>query len=188
MNVRGAKGISLSSASNIDIGGQIGDYFLITGTTTINTFSFSRAGTIILKFAASLTLTHSASLSLISSANIITSAGDIAVFRSEEDGNWTMVDYTRKNADLNSDNYKKVVANYSVLVTDGLIDVYGGSTFDLPLALNHFKEFYIKNNYTSDITITVNGSDTIEKTTSYILSAGDGIPVKSDGVSNYIIK
>ena len=95
--LRGLKGVSIASASEIDLGTPLGDYFLITGTTTINTIKFSRVGTVITKFEGVLTLTPSASLVLITSANIVTSAGDICFWRSEEDGTWTMINYVRKD-------------------------------------------------------------------------------------------
>ena len=95
--VRGAKGISIASASEIDLGTPLGDYFLITGTTSISSIKFSRVGTVITKFEGVLTLVHSSLLELITSANIVTEAGDVCIWRSEENGSWTMISYSRKS-------------------------------------------------------------------------------------------
>ena len=87
-----AKGADLSSASTLTLGTD-GNYFDVTGTTTITAISTAQAGTnILLQFDGALTLTHNAtSLKLLTGANITTVAGDMFEFVSEGSGNWRMV-------------------------------------------------------------------------------------------------
>ena len=73
-------GADIASASTVTIPLE-GNYFKITGTTTITGFASTRAGrTVWVTFSEILTLTSSASFSLPDSANITTAAGDTALF------------------------------------------------------------------------------------------------------------
>lgn len=93
------KGSNVASASTTNLSTATGDLVHITGTTTITAFTSQTAGnerTVV--FDASLTLTHNAtSLILPDGTNIITKAGDSAVFRSEGSGNWKCVSYTHND-------------------------------------------------------------------------------------------
>lgn len=93
------KGTDITSASTTNIGTATGNYIHITGTTTITAFDTIQAGASrTLVFDGALTLTHnSTSLILPGAANITTSAGDIAIFRSEGSGNWRCISYTKVN-------------------------------------------------------------------------------------------
>jgi hypothetical protein len=88
---------SIASAATVNIGAAAGNYLTVTGTTTITAFDTVQAGTErTLEFAGALTLTHNAtSLILPGAANIVTAAGDVAIFRSEGSGNWRCIHYTR---------------------------------------------------------------------------------------------
>lgn len=88
------KGPDIASASTLTLGD--GHYFDVTGTTTITAISSAPAGTVIrLQFDGALTLTHNGtSLVLPWGSNIPTQAGDIAVFVSEDSGNWRCVSYS----------------------------------------------------------------------------------------------
>ncbi len=92
-----ASGSDIASASSIDIGAATGNLVSITGTTTITALGTVQAGvqrTLI--FAGALTLTHNGtSLILPGAANILTDAGDTAIFRSLGSGNWRCVAYQR---------------------------------------------------------------------------------------------
>jgi hypothetical protein len=94
----GLQGASIASASTLTLP-AVGDYFNVTGTTTVTAISTRTAGREIeLVFAGALILTHNAtSLICLGGANITTMAGDIARFRSEGSGNWRMVNYQRAN-------------------------------------------------------------------------------------------
>ncbi|MBW2342495.1 MAG: hypothetical protein JRF53_00520 [Deltaproteobacteria bacterium] len=73
-----------------------GNFFDITGTTTINTITSKGIGTmVVLQFDAILQLTHSADLVLPTGANITTAAGDLAAFYEYASGDWRCLDYTR---------------------------------------------------------------------------------------------
>lgn len=71
------KGADVASASSIALGDD-GGYFDITGTTTINTITAKRAGTIaILQFDGALTVAHNVgNLKLAGAADMTTVAGD----------------------------------------------------------------------------------------------------------------
>ena len=86
-----AKGANVVSANNMTVGDD-GNYFEITGTTTINTIATKGIGTIIwLRFQDALTLTHSTDLVLPGSANYITIAGDILTFIEYQTGDWRCI-------------------------------------------------------------------------------------------------
>jgi hypothetical protein len=95
--IQGAKSSNIASASTTDLSTATGNYIHITGTTTITSFGTVTSGThVILVFDGALTLTYNAtSLILPTAANIITAAGDAAIFESEGSGNWRCVLYQR---------------------------------------------------------------------------------------------
>lgn len=92
-----AKGGDLASAGTMNFGTATGNYFDITGTTSIVYLGTSQAGsTRVVQFDGVLTLTHDATqLILPTGADITTAAGDVAIFTSEGSGNWRCVAYTR---------------------------------------------------------------------------------------------
>ena len=87
----------VGSATTTNIGATGVGYVQITGTTTITAFDNVTAGTIIfVEFAGILTLTQNiTSLILPNAANIVTGAGDTAIFVSEGSGNWRCLSYNR---------------------------------------------------------------------------------------------
>lgn len=89
-----SKGSDLTSQAALQLGSSgSGQYFHVTGTTTITSFSTRTAGEyLILEFDGALTLTHNATtLILIGAANYTTTAGDVFLFVSEGSGNWRQV-------------------------------------------------------------------------------------------------
>lgn len=89
-----AKGANRSSASTLTLGTD-GNYFHVTGTTTITAIS-GAVSPVLLTFDGALQLTHNGtSLILPGAGNIQTSAGDTAIFVSEGGGNWRCLDYAR---------------------------------------------------------------------------------------------
>jgi hypothetical protein len=95
--IREAKGADVASATNLAIGND-GNFFVVTGTTTIATIATKAIGTeVTLQFSGALILTHSADLVLPTAANITTAAGDIAKFREHASGDWRCVSYLRAN-------------------------------------------------------------------------------------------
>lgn len=91
------QGANIASAGTIAIGE--GGYFHVTGVTTITDIdpTTDKAGrAFVLVFDGILTLTHNAStLILPTGANIVTAAGDVAVFRSEGSDAVRCVSYQR---------------------------------------------------------------------------------------------
>lgn len=83
-----SRGSDIASASTIAIPNS-GKYFVVTGTTTINTISDSWTGrTVFLKFSGSLTITNSSGIVIPGGANIVTSAGDCLAATNESSGVW----------------------------------------------------------------------------------------------------
>lgn len=102
---RWAKGANLASASTLTLGTD-GNYFVVTGTTTIAGLSSLEAGTIIvLRFSGALTLTHSdPALVLLGATNATTTAGDMYWFVSDGGGNWREF-WRRPVAGANTNNF-----------------------------------------------------------------------------------
>lgn len=90
----GVKGADIASAATLSLP-TVGNYFDVTGTTTVTAISARAAGRIVrFRFTGALTLTHNAtSLILQGSVNKLTVAGDVAEFVSLGSGNWRQVNY-----------------------------------------------------------------------------------------------
>jgi hypothetical protein len=88
------KGVDVASASALTLGDD-GNSFDITGTTTITSIAAKGVGTIVyLHFDAALTLTHHATDLILPNANdIVTQAGDVAIFKEYVSGDWELVSY-----------------------------------------------------------------------------------------------
>lgn len=86
------KGADIASATALTLGTD-GDYFHVTGTTTITSISTQVAGSVIfLQFDGAVLLTYNATtLILRGNINVTTAAGDIFIFVSEGSGNWREV-------------------------------------------------------------------------------------------------
>jgi len=91
-----AKGADVASASALPVISD-GNYFDVTGTTTITSINSLGVGTVIkLHFDGVLTLTHHATdLILPGGANITTAAGDEAEFVEYASGDWRCTNYER---------------------------------------------------------------------------------------------
>lgn len=96
LNMR--KGADVASATTLPLIND-GNYFDVTGTTTITAFASLGVGSWIgLHFDGILTLTHNATdLVLPGGANITTAAGDEAIFVEYASGDWRCVSYTRSS-------------------------------------------------------------------------------------------
>ncbi len=89
----------IASASSVDLAGIGAGTIYISGTTTINSFSFGTVGcrrTLI--FQGALTLTNSSVLVCLGGANVTTAAGDVAEFQCTTTSHWTMLRYQRNVA------------------------------------------------------------------------------------------
>ena len=89
-----SKGADVASAGTLTLGTD-GNYFDITGTTTITSIATLGIGTqVTLHFDGALTLTHHATdLILPSGANITTAAGDEFTFVEYASGDWRCIGY-----------------------------------------------------------------------------------------------
>jgi hypothetical protein len=94
--VKLAKGADVASATALPLITD-GNYFDVTGTTTITSFNSMGVGTqITLHFDGALTLTHNATdLVLPGGANITTAAGDEADFIEYASGDWRCTNYSK---------------------------------------------------------------------------------------------
>jgi hypothetical protein len=86
---------TIASATATPLGTATSEYVVISGTTTITSFTTATAGVRrLVRFSGALTLTHNATtLILPGAANITTVAGDTALFVSEGSGNWRALFY-----------------------------------------------------------------------------------------------
>lgn len=94
------KGSDVASAAALAVNVD-GNFFDVTGTTTITSLASKGIGTeITLQFDAALTLTHHATnLILPGGANIVTAAGDTAKFFEYGSGTWLCTNYERASGD-----------------------------------------------------------------------------------------
>lgn len=92
--------IVLASAATTSIGVENSNFLQITGTTTITSLGTAYNGPRFVRFAGVLTLTHNATtLILPTGANIVTAAGDCAIFvpKGNPSDGWNCVAYQRAN-------------------------------------------------------------------------------------------
>lgn len=91
-------GADVASATTTNLETATGDLIDVTGTTTITAITLSEGHERTVRFAGILTLTNGASLILPGGTNIITAAGDYAVFRGYAAGVVRLVSYQIFNA------------------------------------------------------------------------------------------
>lgn len=98
------QGANIASSSTTALSGATGNFVLITGTTTINSFGTVSAGIkLTLKFQSALTITHNAtSMITLGNASISVKAGDICEVLSLGGGNWLVEYVPMTNIDANS--------------------------------------------------------------------------------------
>lgn len=86
---------TIASATTCDLGTKDATFLTVSGTTTITGLGTVSAGIYkAVTFSGALTLTHNAtSLILPGAANIVTAAGDTAIFLSLGSGNWKCMFY-----------------------------------------------------------------------------------------------
>jgi hypothetical protein len=87
---------NIASAASCDIGAAGSMFLQVTGASAITSFGTVANRLRFLRFAGSLTLTHDAgALVLPGGADIVTAAGDTALFASDGSGNWRCRHYSR---------------------------------------------------------------------------------------------
>lgn len=164
-----SKGADVASAGALTLGSD-GNYFDITGTTTITSISTIGIGTIVkLHFDEALTLTHNATdLVLPGGANITTASGDEFEFVEYATGDWRCTNYTLADGtSVVSDN---VNSGSSTTTTSGT-----SHDFSIPSAAKEILVAFAGTSLsgTSDILVQLGDSGGIE-TTGYISASDSG--------------
>jgi len=92
------KASDIASASTIDLTASTGNLIHVTGTTTITAITLGSGYERTIVFDSTLTLTYNATtLILPGGIDIVTVAGDTAIFRGDGSGNTRCISYTRTN-------------------------------------------------------------------------------------------
>lgn len=115
------KGADIASATALALGTD-GNYFDVTGTTTMTSIGTRRVGDPIrLHFDGALILTHHATdLILPTAANITTVAGDEATFYEYATGDWRCINYQRASGQALDTTDGSIVQ--SVHIADGTVN------------------------------------------------------------------
>ncbi|MFA6040612.1 MAG: hypothetical protein WC733_03835 [Methylophilus sp.] len=113
------KGADVASATALPLITD-GNYFDVTGTTTITSFNSVGVGTwVALQFDGALTLTHNATdLILPGAANITTAAGDEAIFIEYASGDYRCISYTKASGLPIAGGVTQMTTNSSTAVTE----------------------------------------------------------------------
>jgi hypothetical protein len=93
--ITGLHAADIASAATLNLGAAVGDVVDVTGTTTVTAITLSDGVFKVVRFTGILTLTNGASLVLPGAANIVTAAGDYAVFRGYAAGVVRCTEYMR---------------------------------------------------------------------------------------------
>ena len=91
-----AAAVDVASAATVDLGAAASNLVTVTGATAIASLGTAANGVWrLVRFAGAPTLVHGAALALPGAANIVTAAGDWALFVSRGGGTWQCVGYDR---------------------------------------------------------------------------------------------
>lgn len=126
-----AKGADIASASTLNLGAD-GNYFDITGTTTIAGIASMGIGTVVrLQFDDALQITHStANLILPNGANITTKAGDVYEFVEYASADWICTGFSRVSTSVIDDEAVTTTKIADEAVNDTKIDRSEYSVFN----------------------------------------------------------
>lgn len=160
------KGADKASATALDISAVDGNYFDVTGTTTITSITTTGfIGSVIkLHFDGALTLTHDATnLILPAGVNILTVAGDEAELIEYASGDYRLTNYTRSDAQVQFSKGADVVSATALpILADGnYFDVTGTTTITSINTTNkvgtviklHFDAILILTNSAADLVL-----------------------------------
>ena len=174
------RGSDIASASTLSLPATGGGVFTVTGTTTVTGISTAQGGRCVkLRFAGSLTLTHSSSFILPGGANIQTSAGDCAEFINDaatdaSGSNWRCFNYQFANgAPLQTSAPNSQTATYTATDADRgklvrFSGLSGDVTLNLPAAAGRAGfVLYVVNDDTNDtvgygVIVDPNASETLD--------------------------
>ena len=200
------QGAAIASAAALALGTD-GNYFHVTGTTTITSLTTWNAGRhCVLIFDGALTFTHNATtLILPGLVNILTVAGDRAIMYTEGSGNWRCISYTRANArrewvrgaDIASagttaigtdGNFFDITGTTTITAFSGLVNgLVFGTRFAGILVLTHAAGFFLPN-AAANITTAANDtawwvalSTTTVRCISYVKADGTALVAAASG-------
>jgi len=199
--IQWSKGADVASATALPVLTD-GNYFNVTGTTTVTSINTTAAGTVIkLHFDAALVLTHNAtSLVLPGGDNITTAANDEAEFIEYSTGNWRCTSYAKASGTsvISSVASILVVPRTSNTVINSsnrsnLIDITEGTfsqTFAGADTMGDGFFCYIRNSGTGDITLDPVG--TIDGLTSFVVYPGEMrmllVNAAGDGFESFVMQ
>lgn len=177
--VRWSKGADVASANALTLGTD-GNYFDITGTTTIVTIGTLAVGTVVkLHFDGILTLSHDGTdIILPGGANITTAAGDEAEFVEYATGDWRCTNYTKADGGVVS----PAAAGGLILLgaytasSDTSVDAYSGAT-ELDVTIDSTHDEYI-----IECINVVPGTDNVDF---FLRTSTDGGTSFDAGAGNY---
>lgn len=199
---------SIASAATVNIGAAAASVIHITGTTTITAFDAAIAGLErVLIFDGSLTLTHNAtSLILPNGANIVTSAGNSAIFVSEGSGNWRCISFSGVVSTLKTQDFRLTLTSATPVTTSDVtaattlyltpykgnsISLYNGASWDtltssqmsiaVPATASQMYDVFVYNNAgVATLELTAWTNDTTRATA---LTYQDGVLVKTGALT-----
>ena len=158
------KGIDVASATNLIVGSD-GNYFDVTGTTTITSIGTVGVGTSIkLHFDSVLVLDHhSTDLVLPGAANITTQVGDEAEFIEYSISDWRCVNYLRADGgsiaippiDVVNSQWELIESRSFTDATDVMFNLVGFNSYQVVLRKHHFRN--ADTGYRLLLTRTTNG-------------------------------
>lgn len=183
--IQESSGANVASASALPILTD-GNYFVVTGTSSINTINTSgNVGTkITLQFSSTPTLVYNATdLILPGNANIIAEAGDIAIFREYASGDWICESYTRDRGVP----VTGITIGTSVETSSGTSVNFTGIPSGVKRITLMLKG--VSTNGTSGLLVQIRDSGGLENT-GYVSTCSiiGGGPATSDSTSGFIIR
>lgn len=186
-----SQGSDVASATTVNLDTTNGDYVSITGTTTITGITLAQGRERTVTFAGSLTLTHGAGLILKNKgSNILTAAGDSAVFRGEAAGVVRMVSYERASGLPTAPiGYSAIVpADFAVIgdITGNLPNKFASAQSVFAAALIKLQTSVALSGASVDITSIPSGVKRITLGISGLSTNGNSVPIVQIGDSGGI--
>lgn len=176
------KGADVASATALPLITD-GNYFDVTGTTTITSFNTMGVGTWIrLHFDAALTLTHQAAdLVLPGGANITTAANDEAEFIEYASGDWRCVSYTKATGQALTGG---VTRGTAVASTSGTAINFTSISSDINVIILMLAG--VSTNGTSALQVQIGDSGGLENT-SYVQTSAQGTAAFLTGTTGFAL-
>lgn len=127
------QGADIASAATVDLEAATGNVVDVTGTVTITAITLSQGHWRVVRFTGALTLTNGASLVIPGAANILTAAGDYAIFAGYATSVVRCVHYFRANGnaikqDVQATDVASATTTNLDTATGDLVDVTGTTT------------------------------------------------------------